>query len=275
MKKAYAETREGLVHYVEEGSGDPLLLIHETPRSWRMYAGMIPRLTAHRVIAMDTLGFGNSDEAPADYSIGDYAANVVSFMDALGLSRAHIFGDHTGAAIAVETAIVAPQRVGRIILSGLPFWLTEVERVGRYQQVAARDLISREADGSHLARIWQYLMKSRIPGGGSNGLAPADLELLSEITLDALKAGPAWKRMELLMAIYDPAPRLPLIQAPVLAVGVTGEGASIYTKRPREVAALVAGGKARVMEGVDGRVIYTHAKEVSEIVDKFLRNSEG
>lgn len=275
MKKGYAQTREGFVHFVEEGSGDPLLLIHETPRSWRMYAGMIPHLPTHRVIAMDTLGFGNSDAAPADYSIADYAANVVSFMDALGLSRAHIFGDHTGAAIAVETAIIAPQRVGHIILSGLPFWLSEVERVERYQQVAARDLISRADDGSHLARIWQYLLKSRIPGGGGNTLAPADVELLSEITLDALKAGPVWKRMELLMATYDPAPRLPLIRAPVLAIGITGEGASIYTKRPRQVAALVAGGTARVMEGVDGRVIYTHGKQVSEIVDKFLRNTKG
>lgn len=274
MKKAYTQTRDGLVHFVSAGEGDTLLLLHETPRSCSMYAGLIPHLTAFRVIALDTLGFGNSDKAPGSYSIVDYAANVLSFMDSLGLSQVHIFGDHTGAAIAVETAIAAPTRVNRVILSGLPFWLNEAERVARHQQVVARDLISRTEDGSHLANIWRYLLKSRIPGGGSGGLSAGDIELLSEVTLDALRAGTAWKHMEILMAIYDPAPRLPLIQAPTLALGITGEGASIYTKRPREVAALLPRGIAHVMDGIDGRVIYTHGKEVSEIMSAFL-NARG
>jgi pimeloyl-ACP methyl ester carboxylesterase len=271
MKKAYAHTPEGLVHYVTAGEGDTLLLLHETPRSSIMYAGMIPHLGAFRVIALDTLGFGNSDKVPDGYSIADYAANVVSFMDALGIARAHVFGDHTGAAIAVETAVGFPDRVDRVVLSGLPFWLNESERVGRYQQVLARDLISRASDGSHLTKIWQYLLASRVPGGGKGQLSAGDMDLLSELVLDALRSGPAWKQMEIVMAVYDPAPRLPLIRAPTLVIGITGEGASVYTKRPREVAALVPQGIARVMEGVDGRVIYTHGKEVSAIVTAFLQ----
>jgi pimeloyl-ACP methyl ester carboxylesterase len=271
MQKAYAETREGLVHYVSAGQGQTLLLLHETPRSWRMYAGMIAHLTSFHVIALDTLGFGDSDKAPAGYSIADYAANVVAFMDALGLTRAHIFGDHTGAAIAVEIAARAAARVDHVVLSGLPFWLDERERVARHQQVLGRDLISRAQDGSHLAKIWQYLLNSRIPGAVGGKVSAEDIELVSEVTLDALKAGKAWKEMEILMAIYDPAPRLPLIQAPTLALGVTGEGASIYTKRAREVAALLPRGVAHVIDGVDGRVIYTHGKEVSKIICDFFK----
>jgi pimeloyl-ACP methyl ester carboxylesterase len=271
MKRDFAKTRDGNVHYVLAGEGPSLVLLHETPRSWRMYAGMFRHLDAFRVIAPDTLGFGDSDKAPSDYSIAEYAANVVSFLDVLGVSRAHIFGDHTGAAIAVEIAIGAPERVDHLVLSGLPFWLNETERVMRHRQVVARDLISHIGDGSHLGAIWQYLLKSRIPAGGSGQIVPADMELLSEITLDALKAGPAWKQMELLMAMYDPAPRLPVVQAPTMAIGIKGEGASIYTKRPREVAALLPQGMARVIEHADGRVITTHAKEVSEIVTDFLR----
>src|SRR5262245_10610891 len=186
VEKAYAQTPDGLVHYVSAGEGETLLLLHETPRSSRMYSGMIPHLAAFRVIAPDTLGFGNSDRAPDGYSIADYAANVVSLMDSLGLSRAHIFGDHTGAAIAVETAIAAPGRVAGAVLSGLPFWLDDAERVARHQQVVARDLISPAEDGSHLVKIWQYLLKSRIPGGGSGDLDARDIELLSEIAVDAL-----------------------------------------------------------------------------------------
>ena len=271
MQKGYVKTREGCIHYVSGGEGETLLLLHETPRSWRMYARMIPHLSGFHVIALDTLGFGDSDKAPVGYSIADYAANAVAFMGALGLGRAHLFGDHTGAAIAVEIAAGATTRVDRIVLSGLPFWLDESERVARHQQVLARDLISRAHDGSHLGRIWQYLLNSRIPQVAGGTVSPEDIELVSEVTLDALKAGKAWKEMEILMAVYNPAPRLPLIAAPTLALGVTGEGASIYTKRPREVAALLPRGVAQVMDGVDGRVIYTHAKEVSEIISDFFK----
>jgi len=268
MMKAYVQTRSGLIHYVTAGDGPALILLHETPRSLRMYAQMIPHLPGFRVVALDSPGFGESHKVPGDYSITDYAMNVVSVMDALNLPHAHIFGDHTGAAIAVETAIAAPERVGRLILSGLPFWLNEQERIERHRQVVARDLIAKSDDGSHVMRIWAFL-KGRIPGG-ERGLNPADMELLSEITLDALRAGPAWKQVEILMSIYDPMPRLPLVKAPTLAIGVTGEGTSIYTKRPRDVAALVPRGIAHVMEGIDGRVISTHAGDIAAVVKNFL-----
>src|ERR1041385_7441565 len=115
IEKGYVETPEGLVHYIAAGEGSPLLLLHETPRSSVMYAGMIQHMLGFRVIAIDTLGFGNSDSAPNHFTIADYARNVVSAMDGLGIRRAHIFGDHTGAAIAVETAIGFPDRVDRVI----------------------------------------------------------------------------------------------------------------------------------------------------------------
>ncbi len=58
MKRAYADIPGAQVHYVTEGSDEPLILLHESPRSWRTYTRLIPLLAkTHRVIAMDTLGF--------------------------------------------------------------------------------------------------------------------------------------------------------------------------------------------------------------------------
>jgi pimeloyl-ACP methyl ester carboxylesterase len=271
MKKAYAETRDGQVHYVTAGEGEPLLLMHETPRSWRSYALMIPHLsTSFRVLAMDTPGFGNSDGAPDYYGIEDYAENVLSFLDALGIERTHVVGEKTGAAIAIELAIKAPDRVGRMVLSALPFILNEEERAFRRGQVLSRDLIARAADGSHVSRIWQWLLETRIPTGRRQSLAPVDMDLLSEIMLDALNAGPAWKRMEVRMSNYDPVPRLPLVHAPTLVTGVKGEGTAIYTTRVHEVGAAVPNSAITVIEGADGRVNHTHAKEFSEIICDFL-----
>jgi pimeloyl-ACP methyl ester carboxylesterase len=50
---------------VEHGTGEPVLLLHQTPRSWDEYRDVLPLLGAnHRAIAMDTLGFGASARRP-------------------------------------------------------------------------------------------------------------------------------------------------------------------------------------------------------------------
>ena len=276
MKRAYVDTRDGQVHYVTAGEGESLLLLHETPRSWRSYALMIPYLSASfRVIAMDTLGFGNSDRAPEHYGIDDYAENAVSFLDALGITRTHVVGEKTGAAIAVELAIKAPDRVGRMVISALPFVLNEEERITRREQVTSRDLITRAADGSHFSRIWQWLLDTRIPASSTGPINGADMDLLSELMLDALKAGPAWKQMEIRMANYDPGPRLALVRSPTLVTGVKGQGTAIYTTRVHEVGAAMRHSVIRVMDGADGRVNYTHAKEFSDMISNFLRDIDA
>jgi pimeloyl-ACP methyl ester carboxylesterase len=276
MKKAYVDTRDGQVHYVMAGEGKPLLLIHETPRSWRSYAQMIPYLSASfRVIAMDTLGFGNSDKAPDEYRIEDYAESTLCFLDALGITRTHVVGEKTGAAIAVELAIKAPDRVNRMVLSALPFVLNEKERSIRRGQVMSRDLITRAADGSHLSRIWQWLVETRIPGSKPVSMNDADMDLLSELVLDALRAGPGWKKMEIRMANYDPASRLPLVRSPTLVTGVKGEGTAVYTTRLHEVGPAIPNSTVKVLEGADGRLNQTHAREFSELISEFLRGPEA
>ena len=94
MKRGYVDTADGQIHYVTEGSGNPLLLLHMSPRSWTLYRRMIPLLSSiRRVIAMDTLGFGNSDPIPSNYrEISDYAQNVAHFLDALGIEKTDIWG---------------------------------------------------------------------------------------------------------------------------------------------------------------------------------------
>ena len=96
------------------------------------------------------------------------------------------------------------------------------------------------------------------------------MDLLSELMLDVLKAGPTSKRMEITMSNYDPVPRFPFIRSPTLVVGVKGEGTSIYTTRIHEVGAAIRQSVVRVMDRADGRVNCTHAKEFSEIISAFL-----
>lgn len=59
MKRYFLDTPYGQIHYVVEGFGDPLILLHQAPRSIDEYAKIIPILSRnYRIIAMDTLGAG-------------------------------------------------------------------------------------------------------------------------------------------------------------------------------------------------------------------------
>ena len=65
MKRGYATTPEGQIHYYNHGRGQPLLMLHETPRSAWSFAPLMRKMgTRFNCFAPDTLGFGMSD-APA------------------------------------------------------------------------------------------------------------------------------------------------------------------------------------------------------------------
>ncbi len=273
MRRAYADTPEGQVHYVTEGSGEPLLLLHESPRSWATYVRMIPLLAkTHRVIAMDNLGFGDSDPPSQAYQVEDYAENVAHFLDSLGIAQTSVMGDHTGASIAVEVAVRWPERVRRLVLAGLPFWISKEERLARLEQEKTSNSGSIDVDGAHCTRLWQRAL-AKVPREANGEVSQDDLEFVAGYTLDGLKAGPYNKETHMAVYSYDPEPRLPLIQAPTLVVDVTGEGPTQYTKRGSQVKALIPQSSLVTIEGGGSRLKIIRATELSETMLQFLDSS--
>lgn len=118
-RKAYANARSGQIHYAEAGTGQPLLLMGETPRSHRFFHRLMPLLAPHvRAIAVDLPGLGNSHPLPEPMSIAAIAGCLAGFLDALGLERVDVFGMHTGDKVAAALAADWPDRVDRLILAG-------------------------------------------------------------------------------------------------------------------------------------------------------------
>ena len=159
LRPAYAYTDRGVIHYVEAGSGEPLLLLHATPGTWRAMAPLVPLLAPHfRVIALDTPGYGNSDPVPGTPTIEAVAQSVVAMLDAMSLPKAHLLGLHTGNKIAAAMAAQWPDRVARVVLAGHTHSLL-VDKAER--DAAIHHLIGHyfprfgsSADGSHLVRQW-------------------------------------------------------------------------------------------------------------------------
>ncbi len=74
------------MHYVDEGEGAPILMLHGQPTSAYLWRNIIPHLSDdHRVIAVDLIGFGASDKPELDYRISDHAAYLEAFIDTLGI----------------------------------------------------------------------------------------------------------------------------------------------------------------------------------------------
>ncbi|MCE9657494.1 MAG: alpha/beta hydrolase [Burkholderiales bacterium] len=198
------------MHYAQCGHGadaTPIVLLHQTPRSWREYAAVLPLIGARRrAIAIDTAGFGESDPVAAP-GIEAWAAAALQLLDAIGVTRAHVVGHHTGGVVAVEIAARAPERVASLVLSSTPY-TSEAFRHARAGQPAI-DAVAPSDDGTHLAALWQK-RQPFYPAGRT--------ELLQAFVADALKVGGDVEAGHRAVASYRMEERIGAVRAPLLIV---------------------------------------------------------
>ena len=176
-RRRFVDTRYGQLHVAEQGDGDPVILLHQTPRSWDEYRDVLPLLASagYRGIAVDTPGFGDSARPEQPWTIELFADGVLAVADALDLGGFDLVGHHTGGVIAVEVAASAPGRVARLVLSGTPY--VDADRRRRVLSRPPVDHVVPAADGSHLLALW----RNRTP------FYPADRpDLLARLVRDAL-----------------------------------------------------------------------------------------
>ena len=129
------------IAYLDEGAGDPVLLIHGFASSkevnW-VQPGWVETLTkaGYRVIAFDNRGHGASTKFDdvERYHIGLMAQDAAALLAHLGIARADVMGYSMGARITAFLTLRAPQRVRSAVLAGLG--MTLVAGGGPGEQVA-------------------------------------------------------------------------------------------------------------------------------------------
>lgn len=163
------------------GNGPGVLLLHQNPLSAVTYEEVLqPLAREHAVVALDTPGFGRSDEpSPDDWTVAEYARIVGEVADRLRLSPLVVVGQHTGACLAIELALQRPGRVTGLILIGVPCVPTERAR----ERLAEKHPYEIAVDGSHLNFLWHRMQDVQYPGQ----LTP---ELATRHIADHLLAGP-------------------------------------------------------------------------------------
>lgn len=248
---------DGRVHAVECGAGEPVVLLHQTPRSWDEYRDVLPLLGERfRAIAVDQLGFGASEDPPWEPSVERYAVVVADTLDAMGIERASVVGHHTGAVVALELAASQPDLVSRLVLSSCP-----------YADAAFRRL---RADGSPVDH-------DSTPEGLRAGRAPFyppdGPDLLDRFVADAVRAGPNTLAGHRAVARYPMERRVGLVRAPTLLIGAP-EDPFAYPQLERMAAVLP---HARVRELAGGAVPLPDQlpHEFAAAVSAFLADEDG
>ena len=105
--------------YIEKVQGEPLILLHGNGENCDYFAGQIDVFAQqYHVYALDTRGHGKTPRGDAPFTIRQFADDLLAFMDAHDIDKAHILGFSDGGNIAMIFAMKYPDRVLRLILNG-------------------------------------------------------------------------------------------------------------------------------------------------------------
>ncbi len=105
------------IAWEEHGSGAPLLLIQGLGYGRSGWGPVVAGLAArHRVLSFDNRGIGDSDKPDGPYTARVMADDALQVLQEAGVGRAHILGASLGGMIAQELAVLAPDRVEKLVL---------------------------------------------------------------------------------------------------------------------------------------------------------------
>jgi len=202
----FVRTTLGHVHYLDTGpeTDVPIVLLHQIPRSIDEFKEVIPLLAEkHRVIAVDTPGYGRSDKPSHPPTVEEYVDGIIDLLDALGVAKAHFVGHHTGAFVAMEMAAAHPERLDKLVLSG-PVW---VDDEIRKQIAGVNPQWHVQPDGSHFMQKWERFLSWT-----------DDPQLTHRIVLDLMIAGEISEWGHEAAGKWRMEDRLSLVKGPTLII---------------------------------------------------------
>ncbi len=199
ISRHFVDVGSRRVHYRRCGSGPPLLMAHQSPRSSAEYAPLMREWGAHfTCIAPDTPGFGNSDPmADPNADIDAFADATVAFIEALGLNQVAAYGFHSGGIILVTAFKRHPERFTALAVGGYAIWTPqEMALIGeRYLPP-----FHPAPYGEHLTWLWNRVLEQSwfFPWFATEpayrlSVAHADVARVDAVVRELLDAGDAYR----------------------------------------------------------------------------------
>jgi haloalkane dehalogenase len=190
----FVEVEGSKMHYVEVGSGDPILFLHGQPTSSYLWRNVLPHLAPlGRAIAPDLIGFGRSDKPDIEYRFVDHARYIDGFIEALGLDRLTFVVHDWGSGLGFHWARRHPERVRGLaffeaILAPIPSWddfpaeLRDVFRGFRSPETGRSLLIDQNV-----------FIEKVLPGAVVRGLTEVEMDRYREPFKDPASREPVYR----------------------------------------------------------------------------------
>jgi pimeloyl-ACP methyl ester carboxylesterase len=122
------------MYYEVSGEGDPLIVLHGAYMNIPSMGAIIPKLAETRkVYALELQGHGRTTDINRPVTYQNLADDVASFMDAVGLTKADVFGYSMGAIAGLQLAIRHPEKVNKLVAASVAYdiagWQPEFKAV--------------------------------------------------------------------------------------------------------------------------------------------------
>ncbi len=190
------------VHYRRcgptNGSGPPLLMVHQSPRSSAEYEPLMQLWGEHfTCIAPDSPGFGQSDRLPDSPEINDFADATVEFLDALGITRCAAYGFHSGGIILVTALRRHASRFSCLAVGGYAIWTPQEMAI--FGDAYLPSFVP-SAYGEHLTWLWNRILEQSwffpwfdVRDEARLSVAHDDPARVHAVVMDMLDAGDAYR----------------------------------------------------------------------------------
>ena len=176
FESRFVEVLGSRMHYVEQGEGDPILLLHGNPTSSYLWRNVIPHISpTGRVIAVDLIGMGKSDKPDIAYQFQDHIRYVDAFIETLGLENVVLVLHDWGGGIGFDYAMRNPENVRGIAFMEAvvrPSRWEDANAVGRYLFQNLRD----EETGYDLVVRENYFVEKLMPMMAGRDLSEEEMD---------------------------------------------------------------------------------------------------
>ena len=119
----FAQSDDVKIHYVTDGDGPLLVMIHGFPDYWYTWRKQMPALAkSFKVVAIDQRGYNKSDKPAGvqNYAIDKLVGDVRAVIEHFGRDKAIIVGHDWGGIVAWSFAMAHPEMIDRLIILNLP-----------------------------------------------------------------------------------------------------------------------------------------------------------
>jgi haloalkane dehalogenase len=193
FESKYVEVEGSKMHYVEEGSGDPILFLHGNPTSSYLWRNIIPHAAkVGRAIAVDLIGMGKSDKPDIDYRFFDHVRYIDGFIEQLGLKNITLVIHDWGSGIGFHYASRHEANMKGLAMMEVILPMDTWELFPE----AARDLFKAfrtEGTGEDLLMKQNIFVENVLPGSVVRTLTDEEMDYYREPYLDEASRKPVWR----------------------------------------------------------------------------------